>query len=70
VILGRTFVGLVSDCGGLRLKGFLANVPSNKLSQYFSQSPRPQPFLGLNPTDTDSEERFLRVVEQELRRWA
>jgi hypothetical protein len=70
VSLGRTFVGLVSDCGTLRLKGFVANVPADKLNQYFSKSSRPQPFLGLNPLDPASEERFIRNVEQELRKWA
>lgn len=70
VSLGRTFVGLVSDCGTLRLKAFVANVPSDKLAQYFSKSSRPQPFLGLNPLDAASEERFIRNVEQELRKWA
>jgi hypothetical protein len=70
VSLGRTFVGLISDCGSLRLKGFVTNVPSTKLTQYFSKSSRPQPFLGLNPLDPASEDRFIRNVEQELRRWA
>jgi hypothetical protein len=69
VSLGRTFVGLISDCGSLRLKGFVTNIPSDKLAQYFSKSARPQPFLGLNPLDTASEERFIRYVEQELRKW-
>jgi len=68
--LGRTFVGLTSDCTGLRLKGFVANVPSDKLGQYFSKSTRPEPFLGLNPLDLPSEERFIRNVEQVLRKWA
>jgi hypothetical protein len=70
VSLGRTFVGLISDCGSLRLKGFVTNVPSTKLIQYFSKTSRPQPFLGLNPLDPSSEERFIHNVEQELRRWA
>lgn len=70
VSLGRTFVGLISDCGALRLKGFAANLPSDKLGLYFSKSSRPDPFLGLIPTDTESEERFIRRVEQELRKWA
>jgi hypothetical protein len=68
--LGRTFVGLISDCGALRLKGFVANLTSEKLGLYFSKSSRPQPFLGLIPTDAASEERFIRNVEQELRKWA
>ena len=70
VVLGRTFVGLISDCGALRLKGFIANVASDKLGQYLSKTSRPQPFLALNPTDPASEERFIRNVEQELRKWS
>jgi hypothetical protein len=68
--LGRTFVGLISDCGTLRLKAFVSNVPSDKLGQYFSKTTRPQPFLGVNPLSKESEERFIRNVEQELRKWA
>ena len=68
--LGRTFVGLISDCGTLRLKGFVSNVPSDKLRQYFSKTSRPEPFLGVNPANAASEERFIRNVEQELRKWA
>ncbi len=70
VDLGRTFVGLISDCGTLRLKAFVANLPSDKLGLYFSKNSRPQPFLGLVPIDVASEERFISNVEQELRRWA
>jgi hypothetical protein len=70
VSLGRTFVGLISDCGTLRLKGFVANMASDKLGLYFSKSSRPEPFLGLVPTDVPSEERFIRNVEQELIKWA
>lgn len=69
VSLGRTFVGLVSDCGTLRMSGFVANLPSNKLGQYFSMNSRPQPFLGLIPADKPSEERFIYNIEQELRKW-
>lgn len=70
VDLGRTFVGLISDCGALRLQAFVANLLSDKLGLYFSKRSRPQPFLGLVPTDGASEERFIRNVEQELRKWA
>lgn len=69
VSLGRTFVGLVADCGTLRMAGFVANLPSDKLGQYFSMKSRPHPFLGLTPTDQQSEERFIHNVEQELRKW-
>ena len=70
VSLGRTFVGLVADCGGLRMKAFVANMQSQNLRRYFSKSSRPEPFLGLIPADSASEERFIRNVEQELLRWA
>jgi hypothetical protein len=70
VSLGRTFVGLISDCGALRMKAFVANLQSENLRRYFSKSSRPEPFLGLVPTDSSSEERFIRNVEQELRKWA
>jgi len=70
VSLGRTFVGLVSDCGALRLKGFVSNLPSEKLNQYLSKTTRPEPFLGLNPSNGAGEERFIRNVEQVLRKWA
>jgi hypothetical protein len=69
VALGRTFVGLISDCGTLRLKGFVSNVPSDKLGRYFSKTSRPEPFLGVVPTNP-SEDRFVHNVEQELRKWA
>jgi hypothetical protein len=68
--LGRTFVGLISDCGTLRLKGFVTNIPSDKLGRYFSKNSRPEPFLGVVPTDPESEARFVYSVEQELRKWA
>jgi hypothetical protein len=68
--LGRTFVGLISDCGTLRLKGFVSNIPSDKLGRYFSKTSRPEPFLGAVPTDPESEARFVYNVEQELRKWA
>lgn len=70
VSLGRTFVGLVDDCGSLRLRGFVSNLPSDRLSQYFSKASRPEPFLGISPLDPDSEDRFVRNVEQTLRKWA
>jgi hypothetical protein len=70
VLLGRTFVGLISDCGSLRLEAFVSNIPSDKLLQYLSKSSRPEPFLGINPLAPASEERFILYVEQVLRKWA
>ena len=70
VTLGRTFVGLVSDCSGVRFKAFVANLPSDKLQRYFSKESRPEPFLGLVPTSPDSENRFIANVQQALLKWA
>ena len=70
VALGRTFVGLISDCGTLRIKNFVTNGRSAGLAKYFSKNARPQPFFGVSPLARDSETRFVRVVEQELMKWA
>jgi hypothetical protein len=70
VSLGRTFVGLISDCGSLRLEAFVSNIPSEKLHQYLSKPSRPEPFLGINPLAPATEERLVLYVEQVLRKWA
>jgi hypothetical protein len=70
VSLGRTFVGLISDCGTLRLRAFVSNIPSKKLDQYLSKPTRPEPFLGISPLAPATEDRFVSYVEQELRKWA
>ncbi len=69
VTLGRTFVGLVSDLGGLKIKSFASNGRSSGLADYFSKSDRPNPFFALTPLRPDIEERFVRSVEQDLRKW-
>lgn len=70
VTLGRTFVGLVSDCSGVRFEAFVANLPSNKLQMYLSKKSRPEPFLGVVPTSPDSENLFIANVQQALVKWA
>ena len=70
VTLGRTLVGLISDCSGVRFKAFVANLASDKLGRYFSKNSRPEPFLGLVPTSSDSENRFIANVQQALLKWA
>jgi|GEM_PF-940706 len=69
VSVGRTFVGLVSDCGTLRMAAFVANLESDNLSRYLSKKSRPDPFLGLVPTDASSEELFINNVQQQLTKW-
>ncbi|MGR3174269.1 MAG: hypothetical protein ACUZ8N_06685 [Candidatus Scalindua sp.] len=69
VTLGRTFVGLVSDLGGLKIKSFASNGRSSGLADYFSKSDRPNPFFALTPLRPDVADRFVRSVEQDLRKW-
>ena len=69
VALGRTFVGLVRDCGRNRLRAFVCNRSSPGLESFLSASWAPKPFLDLSALSYDAEERFVRNVEQELRQW-
>ena len=69
-ILGRTFVGLVDDCGDLVLKTFVTNGQSPPLAAYFSKKARPHPFFGVSPSIPGNRDRLVRVIEQALRQWA
>ena len=68
--LGRAFVGLVSDCGGLRARGFLTNGRSRNLAAYFSKPKGPGAYFEISPVFPDSAERFVSNLEQVLRQWA
>lgn len=68
--LGRSFVGLVSDCGTLKVKSFLTNGKSQGLARYFSKSKGPQVYFRVSPLATTDAERFVLNVEQILRQWA
>lgn len=67
--LARGFIGLLSDCTKNRLNAFVSNNASDNLKKYLSNK-KPKPFLDLTPLSSDSEDRFIRVIEQELRTWA
>lgn len=67
---GREFVGLISDCSRGKLNAFVSNKASENLDKYFSNNKKLQPFTDLDPADKDAEERFIRNVEQALRKWA
>ncbi|MGH9879685.1 MAG: hypothetical protein ACRD5H_18810 [Nitrososphaerales archaeon] len=69
VALARTFVGLRSDCTSPRLCAFVSNLTSQGIRDYLSVSNRPKPFK-LAPANPDSEELFVRAVEEALRIWA
>ena len=70
VALGRTFVGLVDDCGTLKSKALLTNGTSSGLAQYLRQGRRPDPFFDVLPLGTGAANRFVSVVENALRKWA
>jgi hypothetical protein len=69
-VLGRTFVGLIADCGTVRLKAFASNGSSPGLAKYFQPTNRPDLFLELSPLRTAVESRFVDFFEQEFRRWS
>lgn len=67
--LGRTFVGLVDDCGTLVVKSFVTNGRNYGLAQYFSKKNRPQPFFALSPLRPTVVDRFVSHLEQAVRKW-
>lgn len=69
-VLGRTFVGLLSDCGKTRMKAFCSNGAAPNLAKYFSPQQRPDYFLQLSPLRAAVEQRFIDFFDQQLRRWA
>ncbi|MEL7241405.1 MAG: hypothetical protein AAGM40_03520 [Cyanobacteria bacterium J06573_2] len=70
VSLARTFVGLVTDCTSNKFKAFVSNRSSPGLERFLSKANSPEPFSDLSPLDRNSEERFVRYLEQVLRKWA
>ncbi len=70
VALARTFVGLVRDCSANRFDAFIANRTTDDLEAFLSTSWSPQPFTDLLPINRGAEERFVRSLEQALRKWS
>jgi hypothetical protein len=68
--LGRTFVGLVDDCGTQELKIFATNGNHDGLASYFGLGRRPMPFFELSPTNARAEANFINWIASELRKWA
>lgn len=68
-VLGRTFVGLVADCGQMRMTAFCSNGPSQSLAKYLQPQNRPDHFLRLSPLRASVEQRFLAHFQHELRKW-
>lgn len=69
-VLGRQFAGLVKDCSSNRFNAFVSNNASQNLKKYFSNKSNLEPFPDLDPQSKDSEDRFVKNVEQALRKWA
>lgn len=68
--LARGFAGLVKDCSSNRLNAFVSNNASKNLKKYFSNKNNLEPFVDLDPVNKSSEDRFIRIIEQALRKWA
>ena len=68
--LGRTFVGLVDDCGALQLKAFSTNAFSQGLAKYFSPKKRPDRFFRLSPLSAAEETKFVSFASVILSKWA
>jgi len=68
--LGRTFVGLVDDCGTLQIRAFATNGLSQSLVRYFSPKKRPDRFFRLSPLRPVEEADFVSFVKRVLGKWA
>ena len=68
--LGRGFVGLVRDYPGTRLNAFVSNKASKNLNKYFTNKSNIEPFTDLEPGQTAAADRFVRIIEQALRKWS
>lgn len=69
-VLGRTFIGLLSDCGRLTLKSLVSNGTSPGIARLFTLPRHPDAFFDLSPISPMNADRFVASVEQALRKWA
>jgi hypothetical protein len=70
IALGRTFVGLVDDCGTLSFKLFVTNGQHNGLASYFALKKRPMKFFRLSPSRTQVEDEFISWLASEFKKWS
>lgn len=68
--LGRGFVGLVKDYPGTRMNAFVSNKATENLDKYFTNKTNIEPFTDLDPSKDAAADRFVRNIEQALRKWA
>ena len=69
VALGRTFVGLVDDCGDLQTKVFATNGQSPALAAYFTKKSRRHAFFAVSPIIPRHRDRLVDVLDQAFREW-
>lgn len=70
VALARTFVGLLTDSSSNKIfKAFISNQATDGLNKFLSIGPA-NSFTDLSPLDPDSEDRFIRNLEQFLLEWS
>jgi hypothetical protein len=70
VVLGRTFVGLLSDCTSSRFQALAANRTSTGLESFLSKGNSPLNFTDLTPLNRKAEERFIGTLAQALKQWS
>jgi len=70
VALARTFIGLLSDCITNQLDAFISNRTTPDIERFLSKKSKPEPFTDLTPLNPDAENRFIRFLEQKLRKWS
>jgi len=70
VALARTFIGLLSDCTTNQLNAFISNRTTLDIERFLSKKSKPEPFTDLTPLNPDAEDRFIRFLEQKLRKWS
>lgn len=70
VVLGRTFVGLLSDCTTNRFQALAANKTSTGLESFLSRPSSPLNFTDLSPLAPVAEQRFVGTLAQALKQWS
>ena len=68
--LARTFIGLTSDFPSSKMEAFCSNKNTPDLDRFLSRKRSPEPFTDLTPLDQDAEDRFVRYLEQVLKKWS
>lgn len=68
-VQGREFVGLIRDFTKTRMNVFASNQATQNLKVYFTNKPI-EPFTNLEPSNPNTEDRFVECIAQALLKWA